>query len=122
MNHNKAFHASSVPHCQQYLENDCFFGKKCWFLHSESFKNTDPSFKCNLCEEKFRTQSAFREHMKLFHFENVANCKNEYECKYGARNCWFLYQENINIAYQNAKNEGQNNYKNTIHDMERNEI
>ena len=71
-----------------------------------------------LCEEKFRTQSAFREHMKLFHFKNVANCRNEYECKYGARKCWFLHQENINIAYQNAKNEGQNNDKNTIHDME----
>ena len=115
MKHNKAIHTSSVQHCRQYLENDCSFGKNCWFLHWESFKNSDPSFKCNFCEQKFRTQNAFREHMKIFHIENVSNCKNENECKFGPRKCWFIHQENIDIAYQNAKSEGRNN---AIYDME----
>ena len=118
MKHKKSIHTSNVQHCRHYLENDCSFGQNCWFLHCESFKNSDPSFKCNLCKKKFLTQSAFREHMKLFHFENVSNCKNEYECKFGPRKCWFLHHENINVAYQNAKSEGQNNDNNTIYDME----
>ena len=73
------------------------------------------SFECNFCKEKFWTQNAFREHMKIFHFENVSNCKNENECKFGPRKCWFIHQENIDIAYQNAKSEGRNN---AIYDME----
>ena len=102
MKHNKAIHVNTVQHCKQYLENDCFFGKNCWFLHSESFKNSDPTFKCNFCEEKFRTQNALREHMKILHFEKVSNCKNENDCKFGPNKCWFIHLENINIAYQNA--------------------
>ena len=89
-----------------------FFGKNCWFLHSESFKNSDPSFECNFCKEKFRTQNGFREHMKKLHFEKVSSCKNENECKFGPRKCWFIHQDNINVAYQNAKSQGQIDYNN----------
>ena len=112
MIHNKAIHTGSVQHCEKYLENDCFFGKSCWFLDSESFKNSDPSFECNFCKEKFRTQNAFREHMKKLYFEKVSNCKNENECKFGPRKCWFIHQEIINIAYQNAESQGQIDYNN----------
>ena len=115
MKHKKDIHTSSVQHCKQYLENDCSFGENCWFLHCESFKNSDPSFKCNLCERKFRTQNVLREHMKIFHLENVSNCKNENECKFGPRKCWFIHQENIDIAYKKARSEVQNN---VIYDME----
>ena len=52
MKHNKTIHTSSVQHCKQYLENDCSYGKNCWFLHCESLKNSDPSLKCNLCEQR----------------------------------------------------------------------
>ena len=54
---------------------------------------------------KFGSQNAFREHIKILHCEKVSNCKNENECKFGPRKCWFIHQENINIAYQNAKSK-----------------
>ena len=100
------------------MENVCFFGDSCWFQHSEYFRNSEPTFRCNFCDEKFRTQNAFREHMKLMHFQFVVKCKHANECKFGPRKCWFIHQENIEIAYQNAKNEGQINDNNEIDDME----
>ena len=118
MKHSKAVHSSSVPHCKEYLENVCFFGDSCWFQHSEYFRNSEPTFRCNFCDEKFRTQNAFREHMKLMHFQFVVKCTHANECKFGPRKCWFFHHENIEIAYQNAKNEGQINDNNEIDDME----
>ena len=44
--------------------------------------------------------------MKILHFEKVSNCKNANECKFGLRKCWVIHQENVNIAYQNAKSKG----------------
>ena len=118
MKHNKAVHPSSVPHCKEYLENSCFFGNSCWFHHSESLRNSEPTFRCNFCEQKFRTQNGLREHMKLMHFQFVAKCKHVNECKFGPRKCWFIHQENIENAYQNAKNEAQINVNNRNYDME----
>ena len=109
MKHNKINHTSSVQHCKQFLQNICFYGDNCWFVHSESFRNSEPSFKCNFCDKKFRTQNILREHMKIFHTQFVPNCKNDNECKFGPRKCWFLHQEDIEIAYQNAKDENQRN-------------
>ena len=105
MKHKKSLHTSSVQHCKQYLENDCFYGKSCWFLHSESLKNSEPRHGCNFCEAKFRTQNTLREHMKLLHFQSVSKCKSENDCKFGPRKCWFIHQENVEIAYKNAKSE-----------------
>ena len=67
-------------------------------------------------KKKFRTENAFREQKKIFHFDNVLNCKNENVCKFGPRKCWFIHQENINIAYKNAKNDDND----AIDDMEGN--
>ena len=119
MKHNKMIHTSSVQHCKHFLEDICYFGDNCWFLHSESFRNSEPSFKCNSCEDKFRTQKSLREHMKSMHIQFVSKCKNEDECKFGTRKCWFLHQEDIEIAYQNAKDDMHND--NNIYDMECNE-
>ena len=118
MKHTKINHTSSVQHCKQFLENICFYGDNCWFLHSESYRNSEPSFNCKLCDKKFRSQNILREHMKQLHTQFVSNCKNGVDCKFGSRKCWFLHQENIEIAYQNAKDEDQSN----DNDMTWNEI
>ena len=108
MKHNKTLHTSSVQHCEQFLKNICFYGDKCWFIHNESFRKSEPSFKCNFCPEKFKTENNFREHMKSLHIQFVANCKHEVECRFGPKKCWFIHKEDIEIAYQNAKSENAN--------------
>ena len=115
MTHNRLMHTSNVQHCKQFLENSCFYGDNCWFIHSETFRNSDPTFDCNHCELKFRSQNVLREHTKLLHTQFVFNCKNEDICKSGPKKCWFVHKEDIDIAYKNAKSEAQINY--SIHDM-----
>ena len=56
--------------------------------------------------------------MKLMHFQFVAKCKYENECKFGQKKCWYTHQENIEIAYKNAKDQAQIDYNNRIYDME----
>ena len=67
MTHNRLMHTSNVQHCKQFLENSCFYGDNCWFIHSETFRNSDPTFDCNHCELKFRSQNVLREHTKSLH-------------------------------------------------------
>ena len=109
MKHNKLKHTSSVQHCKQFLENNCFYSENCWFLHSETFRKSEPSFKCNFCDKKFKTHNILREHIKILHYQFVSNCKNYSQCKFGPRKCWFLHQEDREHAYQNAKYEDQTN-------------
>ena len=118
MNHKKAIHSSSVQHCKYFQENICYFGNNCWFLHSETLKNSAPSFTCNFCEDKFRTENHLREHMKIFHIQYVQRCRNENECRFGPGKCWFAHQKNIENAYQKAKGEGSTNVNDLIYDME----
>jgi len=123
MNHNKTIHTSNVPHCTDFLENICFHGENCWFLHNETFRNSGPSLKCAHCAQKFRTRSILREHMKIQHIQMLSNCKNEDECKFGLRKCWFVHKEDIEIAFNNAKSKGQNENRNTSNenDMDKND-
>ena len=118
MKHKKAIHSSSVQHCKQFLENICYFGNNCWFLHSESLRSSEPSYTCNFCEEKFRTENYLREHMKLFHIQYVQRCKNENECRFGQSKCWFAHQKNIKNAYQKAKGDVSINDNDLNYDME----
>ena len=118
MKHKKINHTNSVQHCKQFIENMCFYGDDCWFQHSESFRKSEPSFKCNFCDKKFRTHSTLRDHMKILHPQFVSNCNNSSECKFGAKKCWFLHQEDIEIAYQNAKDDDQRNDNEINYDME----
>ena len=74
MKHNKLIHTSNVQHCQNYLENICLFGDSCWFLHSETLKDSEPSFECSFCDQKFKTKNTHREHMKTFHVQYVTIC------------------------------------------------
>ena len=118
MKHKKNNHTNSVQHCKQFIENMCFYGDDCWFQHSESFRKSEPSFKCKFCDKKFRTHSTLRDHMKILHPQFVSNCNNSSECKFGPKKCWFLHQEDIEIAYQNAKDEDQRNDNDINYDME----
>ena len=116
MQHNKVSHTSNVQDCINYLENGCWYGDKCWFLHRESLKNSEPSFKCKFCEQKFRNRNLLSDHMKMLHIQYVPKCKSEGECKFYSRKCWFVHQEDIEIAYLNAKNQSKS--ENILHDME----
>ena len=58
--------------------------------------------------------------MKSLHIQFVAKCKNKVECRFGWEKCSFTHNEDIEIAYQNAKSEGQINDNNVI--MTLNEI
>ena len=107
MRHSKFVHTSSVQHCENYLKNSCLYGDNCWFLHCESFRSSEPSIKCNFCEQKCRTKNAVREHIKKFHMEKVSKCKSEDECKFGPKKCWFIHKEDIEILYQNAISQSQ---------------
>ena len=108
MKHNKLTHTNNVQHCSNFLENICLYGDNCWFLHIESERISEPSFKCKFCEKKFKTNNSLREHTKTSHIQLVAKCKNENECKFDPRKCWFVHKQDIEMAYFNAKNEGQN--------------
>ena len=117
MKHSKLVHTSNVQHCEAFLRNICVYGDNCWFLHSETFLKSEPNFKCNLCEDKYLTKSALRKHMKKLHLHSISKCKNQVECKFGPKKCWFIHQEDIENAYHNAKCENQIKDKNIYINM-----
>ena len=47
--------------------------------------------------------------MKSLHIQFVSNCNNEVDCNFGSRKCWFVHKEDIETAYKNASDDGQNN-------------
>ena len=105
MNHNKQLHTSHVQHCHKFLEDECYYGDKCWFLHSENHRNSSSDFQCRHCDSKFKTKTKLMKHMKTNHIQYVSQCKNETKkCKYGPEKCWFTHTENIEQAYKEAKN------------------
>ena len=104
LNHNETIHTRKVPYCKYFIEGSCYYGDNCWFVHNETLKISEPCIKCRLCEMKFKTKNSVMEHMKDMHIQSVSNCKNENECKYGAKRCWFAHKETIEIAYEHAKN------------------
>ena len=103
MEHKKLIHTSNVQHCNQFLEGNCLYGNSCWFLHSETLKQSEPNIICKFCEKKFRTKASLREHMKVNHIQMVQKCKNENTCKFGPEKCWFIHPQDIENAYQTAK-------------------
>ena len=93
MRHSKLVHTSYVQNCENYLENLCLFGENCWFTHSESFRSSEQSFKCNFCEQKCKTKNSLREHIKKFYIQKVLKCKSEDEGKFGPKKCWIIHKE-----------------------------
>ena len=54
-----------------------------------------------------RPKNALNEHKKKLRPQAVLKCKSEVDRKFGPKNCWFIHHEDIVIAYDNAKSEGQ---------------
>ena len=119
MIHTKQSHMDKAKLCINFLEGECRYNDRCWFLHDEKLKHSNPTFTCNYCEESFKTKHQLMNHKKSNHVEKVAQCLNETKsCIYGSNKCWFLHTENIKQGYANAKNvklnsAGKCNIKNT---------
>ena len=105
MKHTKLIHVNKVRHCLNFLEGTCSFSDRCWFLHDEHFKESEPTFNCNLCDSKFKTKSQLMKHKKHFHINSVLRCSNfDRNCKFGPEKCWFLHKEDIEKAFETSKN------------------
>ena len=109
MIHTKHSHTDKAKHCLNFLSGTCSYNDMCWFLHDEKLRESDPTFKCNYCEENFRTKMQLMNHKKQSHTDKVSKCSNENKnCKYGSEKCWFLHTEYIEQAYKIAKNVTMN--------------
>ena len=72
MNHSKLVHISNVQHYEDILRNNYLYGDNCWFPHSDTFLESEPSFKCNFCEEKYLTKNTIRQPMKKLHLQSIS--------------------------------------------------
>ena len=108
MRHTKLIHCDKVSHCLNFLDGTCSFGERCWFLHDERFKDSEPTFKCNFCDSRFLTKLKLMNHKKLIHIDSVSKCSKD-NCIYGAEKCWFVHAENIEQAFEIAKTVTTNN-------------
>ena len=105
MIHNKQVHTSNVQHCDKFLEDECYYGENCWFLHSENYRKSASDLNCRKCNSKFKSKSRLMEHMKTNHMEFVKHCKHQKsKCKYGPEKCWFIHDHDIEKAYNQARN------------------
>ena len=104
MNHTKLYHVAQAKHCINFLEGTCRYDDRCWFLHDEKVKQSNPKFNCNYCDSSFRLKSQLMLHKKIIHIDKVSKCSNEDKCcKFGSDKCWFIHKENIEQAYESAK-------------------
>ena len=90
MKHKKVKHREKIAFCQNYNSGGCpFDDMKCWFLHIRN----DETFKCNICDQTFKTKANFMHHRKLKHSEMVQKCKNEESCVFEkSKPCWFSHE------------------------------
>ena len=96
MNHTKLYHVAQSKHCINSLEGTCRYDDRCWFLHDEKVKQSNPKFNCNYCDSSFRLKSQLMLHKKIIHIDKVSKCSNEDKCcKFGSDKCWFIHKENI---------------------------
>ena len=106
MLHSKRAHKEKVKPCQNYLNGHCDYSDiECWFNHIKSVDNGKRNFKCNYCEENFNLQNDFMVHKKNHHTENVPKCREEFNCHYGDKKCWFLHTPENEKRNGNGKNE-----------------
>ena len=86
------------------------------FYIENHFKIQNQVLNANFVNKNSETEILLSDHMKLLHIQFVPKCKSEGDCKFYSRKCWFVHQEDIEIAYLNAKNRSQS--ENILHDME----
>ena len=96
MTHKKKNHQEKLARCWKFSANKCEFGEdECWFSHVSSNIEEPKTIVCNLCDNIFYTMSNLLHHKKLKHIGSVKTCKNSLnnECRFGAKKCWFLHEE-----------------------------
>ena len=70
-------------------------------------------YKCNICEQIFKTESVFMNHRKDEHSRNVTICRNAINgtCHFGMGRCWFKHNEmeisNGNGSIENLNDQNQ---------------
>ena len=104
-NHRRDTHREFLPPCRYDLEDNCIFpADQCWFRHgsaqrrnpTQETENTQiisRAFRCNNCNEAFRTLAEVMRHRKISHPEACkscvkfvsGNCTREIEC-------WFIHR------------------------------
>ena len=101
MAHTKIAHTDKAKHCLNFLEGTCSYSDECWFLHGNTFKESNPKFNCKYCDKTFRTKTQLMHPKKQHHIEKVSMCTNEKTtCKYGSEKCWFIHTGDIEQAYE----------------------
>ena len=109
MKHKKLKHREKVSVCQNYNTNGCpFEDHKCWFLHMQS----EEEFKCNICEENFKSKSDFMRHRKSNRSDMVQYCKNNKKCVF-KNSCWFRHGI-LDEQVMNGKSDEEENIINKL--------
>ena len=76
MVHKKKEHIEKVAVCWNISSGHCALGDDfCWFSHSNNSYSTE-TFKCNICEQNFKTKNDLQLHKKRDHSMNVPPCQN----------------------------------------------
>ena len=76
--HKNIIHIDEISIFKDYFFDKCIYTKEdCEFSHAEKYKNSDNTYECALCKNKFTNSEDLKDHMKL-HDENNHKCS---ECK-----------------------------------------
>ena len=95
MKHNKCAHKENLSACWNFQTGTCYYDSDCWFSHEQQ-KFTDTSkFKCNFCENEFKSVPELLKHRKAAHLEKVALCHKfvKGNCSFG-NSCFFNHNDN----------------------------
>ena len=92
MKHNKCTHKEKLSACRNFETGTCYYDDHCWFSHEPKKCNVTSEFKCNFCENKFKTVPELLKHRKIAHLEIVPMCKNfvKGNCSFG-NSCFFIH-------------------------------
>ena len=92
MKHNKCTHKEKLSACRNFETGTCYYDDHCWFSHEPKKCNVTSEFKCNFCENKFKTVPELLKHRKIAHLEMVPMCKNfvKGNCSFG-NSCFFIH-------------------------------
>ena len=117
MKHKKIKHREKVNICKNFNDSGCpFEDQKCWFLHMKN----EETFKCNICDTTFESQSDFMKHRKTKHKERVQMCKNKERCVF-KNLCWFIHEAlNSQMKNENNENKEKNVEKSELEKMSNN--
>ena len=75
----------------------------------ESFKNEEPTNKCYLCNDVFKTKDDLRKHKKSNHPINVPLCEKflSKQCDRSDQQCWYKHESGDSNSQQKSKTAAQ---------------